>query len=172
MPEPAVSGAGLVQPVVTAVPLETTPITVNAPSLSQPGVAAVRGSAQAPAVSATFSVGGQTFVDVNATARASPQAGITVQGVRPPNLNRATMHAEIGAMVQAGDAGVTGGDGLLVVKGKNVCQQYCKGDIKTVARSLNLNSLTVQDTDGAISHFPTPDSLQTVKNGGQGWKKQ
>jgi hypothetical protein len=86
-----------------------------------------------------------------------------------PNADRATMHAEIGAMMQAKDAGIRGGAGLLQVQGKNVCANYCRGDVKILARLLELDRLEVKDADGTIYNFPTPQSLQPIKYGGQGW---
>ena len=123
-----------------------------------------------PAVKATFFAGGQKFTDVNPTARAVTQAAETVAGLRAPNADRATMHAEIGAMIQAKDAGISGGDGLLEIQGMNVCAPFCRGDVKTMARSLGLESLRVKDADGTIYYFPTPQSLRSIRNGGQGWK--
>ena len=84
-------------------------------------------------------------------------------------MDLSTMHAEIGSMKQAIDGGVRGGEGVLVVQGKVVCQPYCTGDVKTMARALDLDKLTVLDDDGLLYHFPDPQSLQPVKRGGQGW---
>ncbi len=123
-----------------------------------------------PAVRATFLAGGQKFTDVNPTARAVTQEGETVAGLRAPNADRATMHAEIGAMIQAKDAGIRGGAGRLEIEGMTVCAPYCRGDVKTMARSLDLDSLTVKDADDTIYNFPTRQSLQPIKDGGQGWK--
>ncbi len=126
-------------------------------------------SGAGPAVKATFSVGSRTFTDVNPIARSLLQEGETVPGLRAPNADRATMHAEIGAMIQAKDAGIRGGAGLLEVEGKTICAHYCRGNVKTMARVLELDRLEVQDADGTISLFPTPQSLQPIKHGGQGW---
>jgi hypothetical protein len=79
------------------------------------------------------------------------------------------MHAEIGAMLQAMDAGIRGGAGLLELQGKNVCANYCRGDVKTLARLLELENLKVKDADGTIYNFPSRESLQPIKNGGQRW---
>jgi hypothetical protein len=79
------------------------------------------------------------------------------------------MHAEIGAMIQARDAGIRGGAGLLEIQGRNGCTNYCRGDVKTMARLLELDRLEVKDADGTIYNFPTPQSLKPIKQGGQGW---
>jgi hypothetical protein len=136
---------------------------------SAPGEA--RNHLTQPAVRASFIAGGQEFTDVNPIARGVTQKAETIPGLRAPNSDRATMHAEIGAMIQAKDAGISGGTGLLEIQGLNVCAPYCRGDVKSIARALGLESLTVKDADGTIYHFPTKQSLQPIKNGGQGWKR-
>ena len=92
---------------------------------------------------------GQTFVDVNATARQVRRSGPTIPGARAANTRQDTMHAEFGAMFQAYEAGLRGDHGVLVIQGMMACP-YCKGDVKTLARSLQLDSLTVHDANGAI----------------------
>ena len=90
-------------------------------------------------------------------------------GLSAPNSNKSTMHAEIEAMTGAKGRGVKGGDGILEIKGKNICP-YCKGDVKKLARQMDLNSLTIIDADGSIYKFDKK-GLLPVKEGGMGYKK-
>lgn len=78
------------------------------------------------------------------------------------------MHAEFAAMFQAYQQGLRGGHGSLVIAGIAACD-YCKGDVKTMARALQLDSLTVQDADGCIVEFRSPQDLLPVNQGGKGW---
>src|SRR5882757_483990 len=87
----------------------------------------------APQVTATFTMGGRTFSDVNPVARTPRVVGSTITSVRPVNAGQFTMHAEFGAMFQAYQQGLRGGHGNLVIGGMVSCS-YCKGDVKTLAR--------------------------------------
>ena len=56
-------------------------------------------------------------------------------------------HAEIGAIQQAYDQGVTKGKSMVInVQGKDVCD-YCKNDIATAAEKAGLKSVTVHAID-------------------------
>jgi hypothetical protein len=121
-----------------------------------------------PDVVATFELQGRTFQDVNPTARNLRLAGPTVPGLRPGNADQWTMHAEIGAMFQAYEAGLQGGEAVLTVEGIEVCP-WCRGDIKTLARLLSLRRLTVRDASGSLTVFETPKNLLPVKLGGKAW---
>jgi hypothetical protein len=121
-----------------------------------------------PDVTAIFELHGRVFEDVNPVCRTERTAGPTVQGVRPGNADRWTMHAEFGAMLQACDAGLRGGDGKLVVEGIKICP-WCKGDIKTLARELRLQSLSVVDADGVRIEFLAPDDFRPIRQGGKAW---
>ncbi|PSF05912.1 hypothetical protein C7H09_12430 [Marinobacter fuscus] len=56
-----------------------------------------------------------------------------------------TAHAEVGAIQQAFDAGVTAGtDMTLTVTGKAVCG-FCRGDVAAMAKQAELKSLTVYE---------------------------
>lgn len=79
------------------------------------------------------------------------------------------MHAEIEAMSKVRSKGGTGGHGILIIKGKNTCP-YCKGDIKTFARQMNLDSLKIIDADGTEYLFDKK-GLNTIKNGGMSYKQ-
>lgn len=131
-------------------------------------VVAAQVQAEAPTVTATFSIGGQTFRDVNPLARTVRTEGPTIPGLRAPNANQLTMHAEIGVMMQAKQAGVTGGHGTLTIQGKPAwC--YCAGDVKTFARYLDLESLTVMN-ENKMTSFSLAQ-LSKVKEGGRSLQK-
>lgn len=117
-------------------------------------------------VTASFEHQGNTFEGVNPTAREQRTPGATIPGLRGPNTSRADMHAEIDAMLQAHDAGQRGGHGRLTISGMDACSR-CRGDIKTMARALNLDSLTV-DNNGRIITF-NREELRTMREGGKGW---
>jgi cytidine deaminase len=122
----------------------------------------------APDVMARFTVGGQTFCDVNPLARSLRVSGPTIEGVRPANSDQSTMHAEFGAMFQAYSAGIRGGHGVLAIDGMPCCP-WCRGDIKTLARALQLETLTVRDADGSIMKFETPRDFLPIRQGGKAW---
>jgi hypothetical protein len=121
-----------------------------------------------PAVTATFKLNDQTFTDVNALARPNRVPGPTVPGLRAPNADLQTAHAEIGAMMQAKNAGLKGGHGVLTVTGEPVCGAYCTGDVKTMGRALGLDSLTVIDSTGTRTF--AGKELLPISQGGKGWK--
>jgi hypothetical protein len=122
-----------------------------------------------PDVVAEFTLQGVQFQDTNPLSRVIRVHGSTIARVRPGNADRWTMHAEIEAMLQAYDAGLRGGHGRLVIRGMRVCP-WCKGDIKTIARHLELQSLTVVDDDGTIIEFGEPTDFLPVKQGGKAWR--
>lgn len=125
------------------------------------------GLAAGDSVGATFEIGGQVFTGTNPTARNPRIPGETLPGLRGPNTSRSDMHAEIEAMMKAHDAGVTGGHGVLTIDGLEACAR-CKGDIKTVARALQLDSLTVNNNGKQITF--TGSELNKMKDRGKGWK--
>jgi hypothetical protein len=84
------------------------------------------------------------------------------------NADQFTMHAELAALFQAYQQGLRGGHGELVIQGIAACD-YCKGDVKTIARALQLDSLTVHDADGCIIEFLSPKDLLPLSQGGKGW---
>ena len=64
-----------------------------------------------------------------------------------PNGNMATAHAEIGAIQQAFDAGMTQGRSMsLKVTGLDVCG-FCKGDIAAAAQKAGLKNLEIKAVD-------------------------
>ncbi|HEX7314764.1 MAG TPA: PA14 domain-containing protein [Pyrinomonadaceae bacterium] len=124
-----------------------------------------------PEVFAEFELAGQVFNDVNATARKVRKSG-PLPGLSGSSDDQLVMHAEIGAMHQAYEAGLRGGHGILRVSGsRNVCK-YCKGDIKSFASDyLNLETLTVFDTDGIVYTFEAKTGdFRIYQDGGKGWK--
>ena len=118
-------------------------------------------------VEATFEIGGRVFTGTNPIDRASRIPGDTIPGLRGPNTSRADMHAEIEAMLKAKDAGMRGGTAKLTIRGLEACHR-CKGDIKTIARHLDLDELIV-DNNGKIVKF-SKGQLNKIKTGGKGWK--
>jgi len=76
------------------------------------------------------------------------------------------MHAEIEAMTKAQNAGLSGGRGILTIEGQSACP-YCKGDIKTMGRALNLDELVVNNNGKSITF--NREELNTIKKGGKGW---
>lgn len=120
-------------------------------------------------VRARFVISGQVFDDVNPLARTHRRPGATIAGVRPANADQATMHAEFGAMFQALTAGIRGGKGLLTIEGM-ICCPWCRGDIKTLARALQLESLIVHDADGSVIEFTRVGDFLPVRQGGKSWK--
>jgi hypothetical protein len=122
-----------------------------------------------PDVVAEFELQGAQYCDTNPLARTNRVYGVSIPGVRPGNYDRWTMHAEFAAMLQAYDAGLRGGHGKLTVRGAMVCP-WCKGDIKTMARHLRLESLTVLDDDGSVIEFKEPSQFLPIKQGGKAWR--
>lgn len=102
-------------------------------------------------VIARVDVNGRVYVDTNQMARAdkfSDPNKLTLiaenvaakpplkNGSPYPNSNMENAHAEIGAIQQAYDRGVTKGKSMVInVQGKDVCD-YCKNDIATAAEKL------------------------------------
>lgn len=62
-----------------------------------------------------------------------------------PNGNMATTHAEVGAIQQAYEQGLTQGRNMeLTVKGDKVCD-YCRSDVVKIASKAGLKSLTIYE---------------------------
>ncbi len=122
----------------------------------------------APDVEATFLINGQAFTDVNPLARPVRRSGGTIDGVRPANAELKTMHAEFGAMYQAYERGIRGGHGVLTIRGLKCCP-WCRGDVKTLARALGLQTLKVFDGDGTIVEFKEAYDLLPLREGGKAW---
>ncbi|CAN7618777.1 DUF6531 domain-containing protein [Trinickia sp. LjRoot230] len=119
-------------------------------------------------VDATFRMAGQVFSGTNPLDRSVRSDGPTLSGLRGPNTSRADMHAEIEAMMRAHDAGLRGGSAELTIEGLEACHR-CKGDIKTMARALDLNELVVNNNGNKLTF--NREELHTMKNGGRGWKR-
>ena len=113
-------------------------------------------------VIARVDVNGRVYVDTNQMARAdkfSDPNKLTLiaenvaakpplkNGSPYPNSNMENAHAEIGAIQQAYDRGVTKGKSMVInVQGKDV-YDYCKNDIATAAEKAGLKSVTVHAID-------------------------
>ncbi|MCP1443229.1 filamentous hemagglutinin [Pseudomonas sp. GGS8] len=135
----------------------------------------------APKVAAEGKVGGQTFQDVNQTARPLNEAdpkipslitdriadkAATNPGKRYPNGNMKDAHAEIGVIQQAYSSGKTAGaDMSMTVAGKDVCG-FCKGDIAAAAEKAELKSLTVRaidDKTGLPKNYYWESGMKSIK---------
>ena len=123
-----------------------------------------------PAVRATFFGGGQRFTDVNPIARAVTQEAETIPGLRAPNADRTTMHAEIGVMVRprTRESGVA--LGYWKSRGSMSVLLIAEASSRPWHAQFVSKSLVVKDADGTIYNFPAPQSLQPIKSGGQGWR--
>ena len=128
-----------------------------------------------PQVIAIAEVNGKIFTDVNQTARDDGDNNKPTlisdridkksrkQNKDLPNGNMRDAHAEIGAIQQASDAGVTdNADMTITVKGEPVCG-YCTGDIPAMAKEANLKSLTIiEEATGETLYWkPGMRSLKT-----------
>lgn len=109
-------------------------------------------------VTADASVSGQSFFDVNQTARPANvpnnnQPTLISSLVEPgdPNGTYGEAHAEIGVIQQAYDAGLTKGQSMtIVVRGQNACS-FCQSDLVKMADASGLNQLTVVNgADGSV----------------------
>lgn len=118
-------------------------------------------------VEATFKMSGRRYTGRNPTDRARRSRGKTPKGMRGPNTDRCDMHAEIEAMMKAYDKGLRGGEATLTISGLPACP-YCTGDVKTMARKLKLDKLTVNNNGQTIAF--TKEDLKPIKDGGKGWK--
>jgi filamentous hemagglutinin len=112
-------------------------------------------------VTAEASVGGQTFFDVNQTARPmtaeeASRPTLIADLLRPgvPNGTYGAAHAEIGTIQQAYDAGLTQGQSMtIVVRGQSPCS-FCNSDLKVMADRSGLNTLTVVNgSTGAVRQW-------------------
>jgi RHS repeat-associated protein len=88
-------------------------------------------------VDALFEMAEYAFSGMNPLDRSPRIPGPTIPGLRGMNTARADMHAEIEAMIKAYDMRLRGGRGVLTITGQEACPR-CKGDIKTMARALQL----------------------------------
>ncbi|WP_319001439.1 hemagglutinin repeat-containing protein [Burkholderia sp. AU39826] len=112
-------------------------------------------------VTADASIGGQSFYDVNQTARGvgfgdPNQPTLISKLVAPgdPNGVYGEAHAEIGVIQQAYNAGLTQGQSMtIVVRGLSPCS-YCSGDLMDMAQAAGLSELTVVDgVTGAVNKW-------------------
>ncbi|MCO6560854.1 MAG: hypothetical protein J6574_07065 [Gilliamella sp.] len=117
-------------------------------------------AARKPVVTAELKIGGRTFKDYNQNARAArskrkadPNKKTLIHdqvakrekktGKSKPNGDMSSAHAEIGALQQAADKGVTkGADAVMKVTGKDLCD-YCQKDVVAMAQASKLNSLKI-----------------------------
>lgn len=113
-------------------------------------------------VIARIEIDGKTYIDTNQRARAEKYANPNKptliaesvaskppmkDGSPRPNGNMAEAHAEIGAIQQAYERGVTQGkDMVIYVQGKDVCG-HCRQDIALAAEKAGLKSITVHAVD-------------------------
>ena len=113
-------------------------------------------------VIARVDINGRVYIDTNQKARADkfsdPNKPTLIaenvaakpplkNGSPYPNSNMENAHAEIGAIQQAYDQGVTKGKSMVInVQGKDVCD-YCKNDIAIAAEKAELKSVTVHAID-------------------------
>jgi uncharacterized Zn-binding protein involved in type VI secretion len=112
-----------------------------------------------PKVTAVIEIENALFIDSNQRARprarASPAhrvliskkvlADILREDKLMPNRSMATAHAEIGAMQQAYEAGLTKGHMMkMTVTGKKVCS-YCRSNVVSMAEAAGLESLTIHE---------------------------
>ncbi|KDN13839.1 cytidine deaminase-like fold-containing protein [Snodgrassella communis] len=128
-------------------------------------------AARKPVVTAELKIGGRTFKDYNQNARAArskrkadPNKKTLIHdqvakrekktGKSKPNGDMSSAHAEIGALQQAADKGVTkGADAVMKVTGKDLCD-YCQKDVVAMAKASKLNSLKIYaETDDAYKFY-------------------
>ena len=127
-----------------------------------------------PVVTAQARVNGSNFRDVNQTARVGGDVNTPtliaerisvksqISGKPLPNGNKATAHAEVGAMQKAFEAGATkGADMTLTVNGQAVCG-YCRGDVAAMAEASGLRSLTVIEQATGNTLYWNP-GMRTLK---------
>ncbi|WP_370388589.1 RHS repeat-associated core domain-containing protein [Snodgrassella alvi] len=124
-----------------------------------------------PKIIAELKIGNKTFKDYNQTARAArskrradPNKKTLIhdevakkaakKGKDFPNGDMENAHAEIGALQQAADKGVTeGANAYIRVKGDDVCS-YCRHDIVSMAKASKLNSLNIKaETEDAYIFY-------------------
>lgn len=113
-------------------------------------------------VSARVEIDGKVYVDTNQRARGdrfSDPNKLTLiaenvankkpqkNGSPYPNANMRDAHAEVGAIQQAYEKGVTKGKNMVIhVQGRDVCT-HCRQDIASAAEKAGLKSVTVHAVD-------------------------
>jgi filamentous hemagglutinin len=126
-------------------------------------------------VTADASIGGQSFYDVNQTARATggdiaPNSPTLISDqIAPgnPNGTYGQAHAEIGVIQQAYNAGLTQNQSMtIVVRGQVVCS-YCSTDLVTMADRAGLNQLTVVNANGTVLRWQKGDTTLSPIGGKQ-----
>jgi RHS repeat-associated protein len=124
-----------------------------------------------PVVDADFvQNGSRIYNDTNPTARDPKfRTGEKIDGLSSTNNSTTKMHGEIGSMYQSGEAGNFGGEGTLRTS-KTPCG-FCKGDIKTMARKIGLEKLTIIDEETGNVYEFVGDDLKQVSKGGKSYKK-
>lgn len=131
-------------------------------------------------VSARAEIDGKVYIDTNQNARSSIFAdpnkptliAENIASKKPiknggtyPNANMAEAHAEIGAIQQAYEKGVTKGKDMVIhVQGRDVCS-YCRNDIATAARKAGLKSVTVHaiNKDGKPVVYDWNATMNSIK---------
>ncbi|REL28127.1 hypothetical protein DXX93_17190 [Thalassotalea euphylliae] len=126
-------------------------------------------------VEAVFEHNGQTFYDVNQTAR-NPQNAtgepLPIYSEKrvergKPNNTTADAHAEIAALGQSYLAGNRGGSAVLTIHGQDACN-FCRTDLKKMANELELESLKVIQPSNTVT-FENPEDFKPTKKGGKKW---
>jgi hypothetical protein len=126
-------------------------------------------------VTADASISGQSFYDVNQTARApggdiAPKSPTLISDlVAPgnPNGTYGQAHAEIGVIQQVYNAGLTQNQSMtIVVRGQVVCS-YCSADLVKMADKAGLNQLTVVNADGTVLRWQKGDATLSPFGGKQ-----
>ena len=125
-----------------------------------------------PTVEAWFEHQGETFYDVNPTARNPVYRTNEPTGIGGSiNDNTKTMHAEVGAMYQSYVTGNQGGTGVLVIERLEACRN-CRGAVKKMAIQLNLDVLEVFDKKGHYIFRKETGDFRPVDKGGKRWTEQ
>jgi RHS repeat-associated protein len=122
-------------------------------------------------VTALFEIGGKVFEGVNPTRR-NPRVDSAIpelQHLGYTNANTFSMHAEIDAMKQAKDLGLSGGKATLMVEGLDICPS-CRPAIMDYAKSMGITELEIHELNsGKVYRFQGKE-INQIKNGGKSWK--
>ncbi|WP_373798247.1 deaminase [Glaesserella sp.] len=131
-------------------------------------------------VSVRVEIDSKVYIDTNQNARApilaDPNKPTLIteniankapakNGATYPNANMAEAHAEIGAIQQAYEKGVTKGKDMVIhVQGRDVCT-YCRNDIATAAKNAGLKSVTVHavNKDGKPVIYDWNETMSSIK---------